>query len=135
MVPDTVDYGEYVTHHRAEGLVYSGASFATKVANGIGTVLAGFVINLGGYVNNAETQTDTALSAILFASSGVPVIVFAIGFAILYFYRLDDELPEVVRTLKERHTQNQTGGLTDEEKAIIARTTNPQDHSKETPSS
>ena len=98
-------------------------------------MLAGFVINLGGYVNNAETQTDTALSAILFASSGVPVIVFAIGFAILYFYRLDNELPEVVRTLKERHTQNQTGGLTDEEKAIIARTTNPQDHSKETPAS
>ncbi|MBU3845010.1 MAG: glycoside-pentoside-hexuronide (GPH):cation symporter [Candidatus Anaerobiospirillum pullicola] len=126
MVPDTVDYGEYVTHHRAEGLVYSGASFATKVANGLGTVLVGFVINLGGYVNNAEQQTEEALNAILFAASGVPVIVFIIGFVILYFYRLDAEFPEVVRTLKERQAQRsvQKGGLNQEEKDIIDRLSN-----------
>ena len=139
MVPDTVDYGEYVTNHRSEGLVYSGASFATKVANGIGTVLAGFVINLGGYVNNAPEQTQSALDAILFAAAGVPVIVLLLGCAILYFYRLDDEFPEVVRTLKQRHTAQQTeglsAGLTEEEKAIINRTSNPQDHSKENPAS
>ena len=122
MVPDTVDYGEYVTKRRAEGLVYSGASFATKLANGLGTVLAGFVINLGGYVNNAPQQTDTALNAILFAASGIPVIVYVLGGCILYFYRLDAEFPEVVRTLKERHTQKQEGGLTPEEKEIIDRT-------------
>ena len=32
------------------------------------------------------------------------------------------QFPEVVRTLKERHTQKQEGGLTPEEKEIIDRT-------------
>ena len=87
-------------------------------------MLAGFVINLGGYVNNAPQQTDSALVAILFAASGVPVIVYILGGCILYFYRLDAEFPEVVRTLKERHTQKQEGGLTPEEKEIIERSSN-----------
>ena len=102
-------------------------------------MLAGYVINLGGYVNNAPEQTQSALDAILFAAAGVPVIVLLLGCAILYFYRLDDEFPEVVRTLKQRHTAQQTeglnAGLTEEEKAIINRTSNPQDHSKENPAS
>lgn len=120
MVPDTVDYGEYINKRRAEGLVYSGASFATKLANGLGTVTAGFIINLGGYVNDATTQSDSALSSILFAASGAPVVIYLVSVGILYFYRLDAEFPEVVRTLKERHSETQDeGGLTPAEKEIV----------------
>lgn len=127
MVPDTVDYGEYATKNRSEGLVYAGASFATKVANGLGTVVAGFIINLGGYVNNAPTQTDDAMFSIVFAASGAPVVLYIIAAVILIFYRLDAEFPEVTRTIAARRKAAEIsaleskGALTDEEKVILAK--------------
>lgn len=128
MVPDTVEYGEYINKHRTEGLVYAGASFATKVANGLGTVLTGFIINMGGYINNAPAQSGSAMSAIVFAASGVPAIMYIIGIAILTFYKLDKEFPEVLRVINaDRAAKAQAaaadssadGIFTPEEEAIL----------------
>lgn len=105
MVPDTVDYGEYVNKNRTEGLVYAGASFATKVANGLGTVLAGFIINLGGYVNDAAVQSERARDYIVFAASGAPIAIYVLGGIVLWFYRLDREYADVMRTINARRTE------------------------------
>ena len=39
MVSDTIDYGEWKTGHRTEGLVNSACSFGYKIGNGIGSAL------------------------------------------------------------------------------------------------
>lgn len=58
MVSDTIDYGEWKTGYRTEGLVNSACSFGWKIGNGIGSALLGLILEAGGYVGTAITQTD-----------------------------------------------------------------------------
>lgn len=46
MVSDTIDYGEWKTGVRTEGLVNSACSFGYKIGNGVGSVLLGIVLEL-----------------------------------------------------------------------------------------
>ena len=41
MVSDTIDYGEWKTGYRTEGLVNSACSFGYKIGNGIGSGTSG----------------------------------------------------------------------------------------------
>lgn len=102
MLPDTVEYGEYIDHERHEGLVYAGASFGMKVAAGLGAVIASFVMQLGGYVNNAEMQTPEAMQSILMATTVVPAVLFALGILSVVAYKLDKIFPEILRELRSR---------------------------------
>ena len=70
MVSDTIDYGEWKTGYRTEGLVNSACSFGWKIGNGIGSALLGLILEAGGYVGTAITQTETALFSIESVSSG-----------------------------------------------------------------
>ena len=64
MVSDTIDYGEWKTGYRTEGLVNSACSFGYKIGNGIGSALLGVILEVGGYVGNAAAQTASALTSI-----------------------------------------------------------------------
>lgn len=105
MIPDTVEYGEYTDHERHEGFLYSGASFGTKLAAGLGAVLASFVMNAGGYVNGAEVQTEEAMTSILWATSIVPVILYVLGIACMIGYHLDREYPAIIKELERRRAE------------------------------
>lgn len=111
MLPDTVEYGEYIDHERHEGLVYAGASFGMKLAAGLGAVLASIVMDLGGYINNAPEQTDAAMSSILVATTIVPAILFGLGILSVALYKLDKVFPEIVAELNRRHLEEQDAGI------------------------
>lgn len=114
MLPDTVEYGEYIDRERHEGLVYAGASFGMKLAAGLGAVIASLVMDFGGYINNAETQTEEAMNAILYATSIVPAILFVLAVVSILGYRLDKIYPEVIKELQARKAQsNQEQGPVD----------------------
>lgn len=61
MVSDTIDYGEWKTGYRTEGLVNSACSFGYKIGNGVGSALLGLILDIGGYVGEAAVQTASAL--------------------------------------------------------------------------
>lgn len=105
MPADTVEYGEYITGDRNEGMVYAGSSFSTKVANGLGTAAAGGIINLGGYVASSAVQTEGAMDSILLVSSAVPALVFLSGAIVLLFYKLDREYPAIIQELTIRRAK------------------------------
>ena len=114
MLPDTVEYGEYIDRERHEGLVYACASFGMKLAAGLGAVIASLVMDFGGYINNAETQTEEAMDAILYATSIVPAILFVLAVVSILGYRLDKIYPEVIKELQARKAQsNQEQGPVD----------------------
>ena len=102
MIPDTVEYGEYKDGERHEGYIYAGASFGTKVAAGLGPVLMGFTLSLGGYVANAPQQTDSANTAILLASTLLPMLILVLGFLSMLGYHLDKEYSGIIKALGER---------------------------------
>ncbi len=106
MIPDTVEYGEYIDHERHEGLVYAGASFGTKFAAGFGAAIPGIVLSLGGYVNGAEEQTAEAMNSILWATTAIPAAMYIVGVVLMFFYTsLDRQNPSIIKELNRRRAE------------------------------
>ena len=107
MVSDTIDYGEWKTGYRTEGLVNSACSFGWKIGNGLGSALLGLILEIGGYVGTAAVQSAEALEAIEFSFIWVPVMVYVSGLVIMYFFKLDKEFPQIIKDLENRKKQAQ----------------------------
>lgn len=107
MVSDTIDYGEWKTGYRTEGLVNSACSFGWKIGNGLGSALLGLILEIGGYVGTAAVQSAEALEAIEFSFIWVPVMVYVSGLVIMYFFKLDKEFPQIIKDFENRKKQAQ----------------------------
>ena len=102
MVTDTIEYGEWKTGVRTEGLINSAASFGQKLGNGLSTVLLGVILNIGGYVGSAKVQTSGALTAIKAGYIYMPIVLTVIQIVVLYFYHLDKEYEGILADLNGR---------------------------------
>jgi catechol 2,3-dioxygenase-like lactoylglutathione lyase family enzyme len=89
---DTVEYGEWRTGVRTEGITYALFSFTRKLGQAVGGALAAFIIGLGGYVGGVATQSQSAINAIRFASGFAPAIFIVIGIAIFFRYPLTEQV-------------------------------------------
>ena len=88
---DTVEYGEWKTGVRTEGITYALFSFTRKLGQAVGGAMAAFVIGAGGYVGGVAAQSQSAINAIRFASGFAPAIFILIGIAIFFRYPLTEQ--------------------------------------------
>ena len=102
MVTDTIEYGEWKTGIRTEGLINSAASFGQKIGNGLSSVLLGAILSIGGYVGTAASQSASAITAIRTSYIYVPIILTVIQIIVLFFYHLDEEYDSILNDLKSR---------------------------------
>ena len=102
MVSDTIDYGEWKTGYRTEGLVNSACSFGYKIGNGIGSALLGLILEIGGYVGEAAVQTAEALFSIEVCFVWIPIVVYVCGLIIMKFWHLDKEFSGILADLEKR---------------------------------
>ena len=64
MMGDAIDYNEWKTGKREEGVVYSLHSFFRKLAQGIGPAVAIAIMATQGYVNNADPDINGVFQSI-----------------------------------------------------------------------
>lgn len=83
---DVIDYDEYVTGERKEGVYFAGWAFASKTAGALAGVLTGVGLQLSGFEPNAE-QSESARQAIVLMMAGLPVFFYSVG--LLLFLRFD----------------------------------------------
>ncbi len=102
LVTDTIEYGEWKTGIRTEGLINSAASFGQKIGNGLSSVILGAILAVGGYVGTATVQTANAIMAIKVGYIFVPIILTVIQIFVLIFYNLDKEYDTILADLKSR---------------------------------
>lgn len=102
MVTDTIEYGEWKTGIRTEGLINSAASFGQKIGNGLSNVVMGAILAAGGYVGTAATQTASAISAIKVSYIYVPIVLTVAQIIVLAFYHLDKEYNTILENIKKR---------------------------------
>lgn len=102
MVSDTIDYGEWKTGYRTEGLINSACSFGYKIGNGVGSALLGLILELGGYAGEAAVQTAGALVSIKVCFVWIPIVVYVCGLVIMSFYHLDGEFGGILADLQKR---------------------------------
>lgn len=102
MIADTIEYGEWKTGKRIEAVLYSAASFGTKVGGGIGGAVALKILGAAGYDGTAAVQTEAAMTAIrniyLYVTLGIMIFI-PILFAL---YKLDKIYPTVISDLLKK---------------------------------
>lgn len=106
LVADTIDYGEWKVGQKAEGVGVSAMTFATKIAQGLSTVLLGWIIDFGGYDGAAQVQTENAVLAINSAFNYIPAFFCGCGMVLMLFYDLDKKFPAIQKELEERRKTN-----------------------------
>ncbi|MCR3922491.1 MAG: glycoside-pentoside-hexuronide (GPH):cation symporter [Firmicutes bacterium] len=100
---DVVEYGEWKTGIRSEGLIFSGASMGQKIGMGLGAAVVALVLARGGYVGGAPSQTPEALSAITLTFTWLSAASSILVTICLYFLRgLDKQMPQIMQDLNER---------------------------------
>ena len=87
MIPDTVDFGEWITGRRAEGAAFGVFTFILKSGAGVGAALLGVVMSASGFSPNADQEPDT-LRAIAILMGGVPAMGMMACAGITARYRL-----------------------------------------------
>ncbi len=105
LVADTIDYGEWKTGQKAEGVGMAAMTFATKIAQGITTVIIGALITWGGYDAAAAVQSPEAILAINAGFNLIPAVACAIACVLMLLYDLDKLYPKIQKELEERRKQ------------------------------
>lgn len=112
---DTVEYGEWKTGVRAEGIIYALFSFTRKTGQAVGGALAAFALAWGGYAAGAEVQTAHAELGIRAGAGLIPVIASVIAIGVMFFYPLtDSKHREIVAEIaRRRNVPGYNGGQID----------------------
>ncbi|WP_415853849.1 glucuronide transporter [Sinomonas sp. G460-2] len=107
---DTVEYGEWKTGVRSEGIIYSLFSFTRKTGQAIGGALAGYALAWGGYDGHSAVQSAQAVTGIQIAAGLIPAVLGSAAGAIMFFYELTDARhATIVEELRARHEQAGAG--------------------------
>lgn len=99
---DAVDYGEYLTNKRIEGMGSSVLTCANKLSTGLAGAMVGWVLSLTGFVANA-VQSASTNNAIAFLFAWGPAILLVLEMILVKcVYRYDEERPVVMDELQKR---------------------------------
>src|SRR5699024_4825698 len=106
MLPDTIEYGEWKTHKRIEGILCSAGSMGQKAGYGLGAALLGWLMGAAGHSGLRDIQPDSAITAISAGFIYIPAGLFVILIALFLMYRRERIYPVVEKDLAERHASN-----------------------------
>jgi GPH family glycoside/pentoside/hexuronide:cation symporter len=103
IIPDAIEWDEWQTGERHEGMFYSLVTLAQKIASSIAIPLILLMLQVTGYVPTAAVQPPNALLGIRLAIGPIPAVllVVAIIFALLYPLSRDNHR-KIVQELEVR---------------------------------
>ncbi len=102
---DVIDYDEYQTGERKEGLYFAGWNLASKAAAGFAIAAAGALLQAAGFQPNVE-QSATVELAIRALFGGLPCFFVAIAALLLFRFRLNaQQHGEIRAALNARSAQ------------------------------
>ncbi len=102
MTADVVDYGEWKTGVRSEGLVNSCTSFGMKVGIGLGSAVCTWILAFGGYDGAAAVQTESAVAAIRFSFGYFGAILAAVCLVIILLINIDKHIGQIQKDLQAK---------------------------------
>ena len=105
MVADCVEYGEWQTGKRSEGMIFSLNIFKSKISSAIGGSLCGYILAYIGYKANV-TQSTFTLNGIHVIQTLIPCIIIFTSFLLLRRYNLTEaEYDAIVEDLRNGVTR------------------------------
>lgn len=102
MAADVVDYGEWKTGVRSEGLINSCTSFGMKIGIGVGSSVGLWILDLGGYDGLAAVQTESALNAVRFAFGYNGAILSVVVLILCILMNIDKYIKQIQSDLEKK---------------------------------
>jgi glucuronide carrier protein len=91
LIADTVEYGEWKTGVRVQGINYALLAATRKLGMGFGAGLVAFSLAWGGYASGMAGQSDNATLAIRAAAGLLPGALVLASVGMMCWYRLTDQ--------------------------------------------
>jgi GPH family glycoside/pentoside/hexuronide:cation symporter len=106
ILPDAIEWDEYQTGKRHEGMFYSLTTLTKKIATSIALPLVLLLLDLTGYVPNLPQQAPSALLGIRVTIGPIPAVLLVIGIWFAFKYPLDrTQFSDIVKKLAERRAE------------------------------
>jgi GPH family glycoside/pentoside/hexuronide:cation symporter len=102
ILPDTIEYGEYLSGQRHEGIYYAFMALARKIASIFTLPALLLLLNWSGYVPNQAQQAPLTVLTIAFLFGGLPAILFICGFVTALNYPLSRKRFHEIQTELEQ---------------------------------
>lgn len=107
LISDVVEYGEWKTHVRSEGIVYSSYTYFRKLATAAAGFIPGLVLSMVGYIPNQQ-QTAGAIAGIRGIEFIYPVVMAGLTAILMFFYPItEDKYSEIMADLNLRHKKDE----------------------------
>ena len=106
MLPDTVEYGQWRSGVRDDGIVFGLSQLIAKAGSGLGVGMIGLLLSAIGYTAGTDQSADT-LQGIRASAFLIPAAASALSAIVILFYPLDTQLhSRIVRGLARREQSN-----------------------------
>jgi Na+/melibiose symporter-like transporter len=110
MLSDSVDYGQYKTGVRNNGLIFSSFLFALKLGGSAAGVIGSLILSWTGYVAN-QAQSETALQGIMWAFAILPGLCYLlVALASLKLKLTEDYVLGIQAELQEKLAAERESG-------------------------
>lgn len=105
MVADVIDYGEWKTGVRLDGLTNSATSFGMKVGAGLGSALVGWGLAWAAYDGTLGVQAAATITGIKLSFTLIPAVLIVIGAIALFFCNMDKIYPKIAEGLAKKREE------------------------------
>ncbi|MBL8682715.1 MAG: MFS transporter [Myxococcales bacterium] len=101
LIPDAVEWDEYHSGRRHEGMFYALVSLAQKVASSLAVPGALLILDATGYVPNSPTQSASAINGIRLLFGPTPAVLLVLALVCAWRYPLSREEHARIRAALE----------------------------------
>jgi len=108
MVPDVIEYDEWITGQRREGVYYGFMVLLQKLGLALAVFLVGRALSAAGFIQRGAgdpvpEQPESALTAIRLVVGPLPAVVLVLGLVCVWFYPITKaKHAAIVRALEKR---------------------------------
>lgn len=103
ILPDAIEWDEYRTGERHEGVFYSLITLMQKIASSVAIPLMAVMLDVTNYVPNAAQQPNSAVLGIRMLMGPIPAVLLTIAIVFAVKYPLDrKQYANIVKELEER---------------------------------
>jgi glycoside/pentoside/hexuronide:cation symporter, GPH family len=108
ILPDAIEWDEYKTGERHEGMFYSLVTLMGKIASSIAIPLTAVLLDVTGYIPTSLQQPATALLGIRLLVGPIPAVFLTISIIFALKYPLERvQFSSIVKELEERRKKSQ----------------------------
>ncbi|MGA1838272.1 glycoside-pentoside-hexuronide (GPH):cation symporter [Herbiconiux sp. 11R-BC] len=110
LVADVVDFGEWKTGVRLDGMTYAAATAGQNFGAGLGVALVGWLLAAGDYDGTLAVQPQSAIDMQIVIYLWLPLVLSVLMGVLMYFFNIDKNLSTIQRDLAARRVAAATPG-------------------------